>query len=116
MSLKALANKVLQKNYQGNVMETKSFQEEKLENAKGSAKETQRELFEGLFHNLAGWLKTFDLTAEQIEEQRPQLYGDIQNAISEMDAAWLREDQSGFKAAITRIEVLYLIALQELQG
>lgn len=73
-----------------------------------------RKIFEERFNDLADKLSQYALTADDIKTQRPELYKQIQEAISSMDSAWLKEDLESFLKAIKTIEELYFKALQEI--
>ena len=73
-----------------------------------------REIFEENFNRLAEKLESYSLTADDIKEQSPILYQKIQDAIDEMDAAWLREDFKTFSGAIKTIKQLYYKAMREI--
>jgi hypothetical protein len=73
-----------------------------------------REIFEENFNRLAEKLESYSLTADDIKTQSPILYQRIQDAIDEMDAAWLKKDLTAFSEAIRIIEQLYLKAMREI--
>jgi len=66
-----------------------------------------RTVFKNLFHAHMQKMKAHHLTADEIKARDPKTYRDIQYAIKEMDAAWLREDLPGFKTVMNRTENLY---------
>jgi hypothetical protein len=70
--------------------------------------------FEENFNRLAEKLESYLLTADEIKTQSPILYQRIQDAIDEMDAAWLIKDLTAFSEAIKIIEQLYLKAMREI--
>lgn len=73
-----------------------------------------RQVFEKRFNQLADKLSRYALTADEIRIQRPELHKQIQEAIIEMDAAWLREDLETFSKAVKMVEELYFKALREI--
>ena len=103
ISLKALARKVLQRNKQGNSMETAQQED-------GNLTETK---FEQRFNQLADKLQSYTLTDDEIRLHMPGLHKDIQAAIERMDTAWLRFDYEGFLLACKQIEQFYFNALRE---
>jgi hypothetical protein len=98
ISLKTLAKKAVERNFKGNSLKTSN-------KLSGN--------FEDNFSRLAEKLKSFSLTADEIKIQKPSLYKQIQEAIDEMDLAWLNEDLEHFTKVIKTIEELYSYALQE---
>jgi hypothetical protein len=73
-----------------------------------------RQVFEERFHSLADKISQYALTGDEIKTQRPELYKQIQEAITEMDTAWLKEDLDSFLEAVKTIEGLYFKALREI--
>ncbi len=71
-------------------------------------------IFEERFNELADKLSRYALTADEIKTQKPELYKQIQEAITEMDIAWLKEDLNVFLRATRTVEELYFKALQEI--
>ncbi len=71
-------------------------------------------VFEERFNELANNLSHYALTADEIKTQKPELYKQIQEAITEMDIAWLKEDLNVFLRATSTVEELYFKALQEI--
>jgi seryl-tRNA synthetase len=71
-------------------------------------------VFEERFNELSDKLSQYALTADEIKAQRPELYKQIQKAISSMDSAWLKEDLETFLRAVRTIEELYFKALHEI--
>ena len=69
-------------------------------------------IFEEGFNELADKLSKYALTSDEIKKQKPQLYQQIQDAINQMDTAWLREDLETFIETTKKIEELYLKALR----
>jgi hypothetical protein len=71
-----------------------------------------RQAYEEKFNELAEILSRYALTADEIKMQCPELYNKIQDAISEMDSAWLHGDLESFIKTTKTIEELYFKALQ----
>lgn len=72
------------------------------------------EVSEEKFKELADKLSRNALTADEIKAQRPGIYQQLQEAINEMDSAWLKEDLEAFSKAINRVEELYFEARREI--
>jgi hypothetical protein len=74
---------------------------------------TSRQIFENKFNELADKLSRYALTADEIKTQNPDIYGQIQDSINDMDSAWLKGDAGAFSTAVKTIEALYFKALQQ---
>lgn len=75
---------------------------------------TSKSPFEERFTELADKLSRHALPSDEIKAQRPELYQQIQEAITRMDAAWLKEDLELFLTAVKTIEAAYFKALREI--
>jgi hypothetical protein len=71
-------------------------------------------IFQEKFNELSDKLSQYALTADEIKAQKPELYKQIQDAITRMDSAWLKEDLETFLMAVKAIDALYFKALQEI--
>ena len=101
ISLKALANKVLQRNLQGNHVETLSFHG-------GNFKEEYADLTTWL----ADLYKKYDFEYSlDIKQGYPTAHRKIQQSIDDMDTAIIREDLSTFRAEQKRFKNLFLEAV-----
>jgi hypothetical protein len=60
------------------------------------------------YRELTDWLHQFDLTRDEIKETLPSLYLNIQNAIENLDRAFVNEDMTAFQDALDRVKALYL--------
>ena len=79
-----------------------------------SFSKTSKSLFEEKFNTLADLLKSYSLTDSEIKAQRPELHEQLQEAISAMDSAWLKEDLPEFSNAVRTIEDAYFKAMREI--
>ncbi len=61
--------------------------------------------------DLTKWLKPYPITAEEIQQHSPELYQNIQDAITEMDNHFLSENLQGFNESMERVKNLYLQAM-----
>lgn len=73
-----------------------------------------KEVFDTLWKSHVENLKKYALTDTEIKKQRPDIYKQIQDAVKDMDSAWLKWDLTAFKEAMHRVETLYFKALQEI--
>ena len=79
-----------------------------------SFSKNSKSLFEEKFNTLADLLKSYSLTDSEIKAQRPELHEQLQEAISAMDSAWLKEDLPEFSNAVRTIEDAYFKAMREI--
>lgn len=117
ISLKALSNKVLQRNRQGNLMETVSkkdgnfqgiFEGKSFPVSNGVSGQFPKE-FDRLFHEHMERLRQYDLLPDEIE---PSRLAEIHRAIEEMDSAWLQGNLQRFRETIQEVESLYFEAVK----
>lgn len=120
ISLKALSNKVLQRNRQGNLMETVSKNDGNFQGifegksfpvsngVSGQFPNITAE-FDRIFREHMERLSQHDLLADEIPPARLKL---IHESIDEMDKAFLRGDLESFKKAMNEAERLYFEAVQ----
>lgn len=120
ISLKALSNKVLQRNRQGNLMETVSKNDGNFQGifegksfpvsngVSGQFPDITAD-FSRLYREHMKRLSQHDLTADEIE---PSRLAEIHRAIERMDKAFLRGDLEDFKNAMNETERLYFEAVE----
>lgn len=71
-----------------------------------------REVLAEKYTGLCEWLSQFNhLTDDEIRENLPNIYQDIQNAIERLDSAFLAEDITAFEESLSRVKKLYAKAL-----
>jgi hypothetical protein len=63
--------------------------------------------------NLNQWLKSFELTSEEIEKKRPEILKGIYKGIEDMDYFYSQEDFKNFLMSVEEVKRLYLIALKD---
>ena len=112
ISLKALANKVLQRNSQGNLLETSSFHGENFKTENSSQVSAMKAEYTDLMTWLADIYQKSDFEYSlDIEKGYPSAHRKIQTAITDMDIATIREDLSTFRAEMKRFKTLFLEAV-----
>ena len=75
-----------------------------------------RDVFSETYINLTKWLKSYPVTAEEIQEAMPELYQKLQDAITKMDNYFLNKNLKGFNEAMGKVKSLYLEALKTLHS
>jgi len=66
------------------------------------------------YRELCRRLKSYPVTAEEIQEHSPELLRDIHKTIDELDKHFLNENLQGFNDAMENIKRLYLEAMNNI--
>ena len=108
LSLKTLANKILQRNSHGNKRETIEFSRGNIDG------NTVMETMKRKYSDLILWLQGYPVIGDDILDGATWLYVRIQDTIRILDACMIAEDLQGFDRAIEKLKSQYLEAVNRL--
>ena len=74
--------------------------------------EPVRHIMEKKYKELCFWLKSYPVTAEEIQEHSPELLNDIHRAIEIIDRCFLSENLQEFNEGMERVKQLYMKAME----